>query len=232
MTRQDDSESKLQAAIEASFLSGFATADRDRLLAGARRVDVGAGQTLFLGSLGPQPALVVDGLIRVYMTSPGGKEVTTRYARRGGSIGVVAMVGGPPPVSLQALEPSTLLVFNPETLRSVAKGDAAAAWSLAQELTRVIFSLLDQLATNVFGTVRQRISSHLLSLASPGEDGALTVAPLTHQELANAVGTAREVASRTLRELTRAGLIDQPRDRIVILDPARLLSEVGAPSST
>jgi CRP/FNR family transcriptional regulator len=181
VTRQVGYDSKLEAAVQASFLSGFAPKDREQLLAGARRVDVGAGMTLFLGSLGPQPALVVDGLIRVYMTSPEGREVTTRYAKRGGSIGVVAMVGGPPPVSLQALEPSTLLVFNPETLQAVAKADAAAAWSLAQELTRVVFSLLDQLATNVFGTVRQRISSHLLSLASPGADGLLTVAPLTHQ---------------------------------------------------
>jgi CRP/FNR family transcriptional regulator len=76
--------------------------------------------------------------------------------------------------------------------------------------------------------VRQRLGSHLLNLASRGPDGRLVVASLTNQELANAVGTAREVASRALGELSRMGLLETTKQGIVILDPDRLLSEVRA----
>jgi len=41
------------------------------------------------------------------------------------------------------------------------------------------------------------------------------------------VGTAREVVSRTLGSLGRAGIVSVQRDRILILDAARMLNEVG-----
>jgi CRP/FNR family transcriptional regulator len=87
------------------------------------------------------------------------------------------------------------------------------------------------MAVNVFGTVRQRLCSHLLSMATTAEGGALEAGPVTHQELANAVGTAREVVSRTLGSLTRARIVSVNRDRIRIADPARMLEEVGTLSS-
>jgi CRP/FNR family transcriptional regulator, cyclic AMP receptor protein len=44
---------------------------------------------------------------------------------------------------------------------------------------------------------------------------------------AEAVGTAREVVVRVLRELRRDGVVRTGRDRIVIADPARLIQEYG-----
>jgi CRP/FNR family transcriptional regulator len=49
------------------------------------------------------------------------------------------------------------------------------------------------------------------------------VVPVTQQELADAVGTAREVVVRVLRELRRDGVVRTERGYIVILDPARLV---------
>jgi CRP/FNR family cyclic AMP-dependent transcriptional regulator len=41
------------------------------------------------------------------------------------------------------------------------------------------------------------------------------------------VGTVREVVVRVLRELRRDGVVRTERDRIVILDPARLVPGQG-----
>ena len=49
------------------------------------------------------------------------------------------------------------------------------------------------------------------------------VVPVSQQELADAVGTVREVVVRVLRELRRDGVVRTERDHIVILDPARLV---------
>jgi len=39
------------------------------------------------------------------------------------------------------------------------------------------------------------------------------------------VGTVREVIVRVLRELRQGGVVRTERDRIVIIDPARLIAE-------
>lgn len=71
--------------------------------------------------------------------------------------------------------------------------------------------------------MRQRIAAHLLDLASAQQrpQGDL-VARVSQQELADAVGSVREVAARTLRELRLARLVATSPDRVHILDPAGL----------
>jgi CRP/FNR family cyclic AMP-dependent transcriptional regulator len=76
----------------------------------------------------------------------------------------------------------------------------------------------------------QRVARHLLDLAAEG--GPELVAPVSQQQLADAVGTVREVVVRVLRDLRRAGVIRTGRDRIVIVDPARLSAEQDWNSSS
>ena len=82
--------------------------------------------------------------------------------------------------------------------------------------------------------MRQRVARHLLELASERgpeltslDSGQELTVLASQQELANAVGTVREVVVRVLRELRRAGVVRTERDRIVILDPVRLSEELG-----
>ena len=75
---------------------------------------------------------------------------------------------------------------------------------------------------------RQRVARHLLDLASESmsEHGDLVV-NVTQRELADAVSSVREVVVRVLRELREDGVVRTRRDRIVIIDPARLIHEQG-----
>ena len=67
------------------------------------------------------------------------------------------------------------------------------------------------------------MARHLLDLASEG--ASELVVSVSQQQLAEAVGTVREVIVRVLRELRAAGVVRTERNRIVILDPARLIAE-------
>ncbi len=67
------------------------------------------------------------------------------------------------------------------------------------------------------------MARHLLDLASQG--ASELVVSVSQQQLAEAVGTVREVIVRVLRELRAAGVVRTERNRIVILDPARLIAE-------
>jgi CRP/FNR family cyclic AMP-dependent transcriptional regulator len=71
--------------------------------------------------------------------------------------------------------------------------------------------------------VRQRAALHVLDLASTqqGPGGAL-VARVSQQELADAVGSVREVVARVLGDLRGAGLVTSHPDGVHVLDPAGL----------
>lgn len=48
---------------------------------------------------------------------------------------------------------------------------------------------------------------------------------MSQQELADAVGSVREVVARALRDLRALGIVATSTDSVVILDPARLHEE-------
>lgn len=89
-------------------------------------------------------------------------------------------------------------------------------------MTRLLYGVLEAYAGTAFGSVRQRLARHLLDLATAGQRDSALVAEVNHQALADAVGTAREVVSRSLQDLRAVGLIRTTRTGIVVLDPARL----------
>jgi CRP/FNR family cyclic AMP-dependent transcriptional regulator len=152
--------------------------------------------------------------------------VTVRYARDAEVLGIAVLVGGPVNVAVQALAPSSLFRINARTLTRAARQDARVAWAVAEELNRRLYDTLQQTAVNAFGSVRQRVAAHLLDLASAQQrpDGRL-VAQVSQQELADAVGSVREVVARVLRELRLARLVMTAPDSVVIVDAAGLHGE-------
>lgn len=76
-----------------------------------------------------------------------------------------------------------------------------------------LFSLIDEI---VFQRIDVRLAARLIELAQDG------VVKATHQVLANELGTAREVISRTLSEFQRRGWIEQARGEVHLTAPAAL----------
>jgi CRP/FNR family cyclic AMP-dependent transcriptional regulator len=210
--------------MSSSFLGPLPGGLADGLLAAGDRIDVPAGSTIYRNGEYPRALLVVRGLLRVYMTSPEGREVTVRYARGGDVLGIAVVVGGPADVAVQALDRSTLFRIDAGLISARARRDNGVAWALAEELNRRLYESLQQTAINTFGSVRQRVAAHLLDLASAQQrPNVELVAQVSQQELADAVGSVREVVARVLRELRLAALVSTASGGGVrILDPAGL----------
>ncbi|HZC72151.1 MAG TPA: Crp/Fnr family transcriptional regulator [Jatrophihabitans sp.] len=219
-------ESQLRTAIAASFLSGLPRRLLEELLAARDCVDVPAGTTVYRPGEEPRAFLVVAGLLRVYMSSPEGRQVTVRYTRAGDVLGIPVLIGGPVQVGVSTLADSALFHIDPRILISTARRDPAVAWALAEEVNRRLYENLRQTAVNAFGTVRQRVAVHLLDLAAADQQpGAAPVARTSQQELADAVGSVREVVARVLRDFRAAGLVETAPDTVRILDAAALHEE-------
>ena len=164
--------------------------------------------------------------------------MTVRYCRPGALIGVMSLfaTGFAMPATTQALVDAEVLRISATVAWGMGTRDLRVARAFLGELSERALSFVDEIPGGAFDTVRQRVARHLLDLASErvGEQPVpdhrvareLTV-QVSQQELANAVGTVREVVVRVLRDLRQDGVVRTERDRIVLLEPARLIQEQG-----
>ncbi|HYL02715.1 MAG TPA: Crp/Fnr family transcriptional regulator [Steroidobacteraceae bacterium] len=197
------------------------------LIADALLLDVPAGTVPIRQGCDATAGLMVSGLLRVFHTTVDGRQVTVRYARSGELLAINTLyVERAGVLSAQALTACRILMMRPATVRSIADRDPRVANLLAEELAYRLFMIINELAGNTFGTMRQRVVRHLLDIAA-GATGQRVplVARLTQQALADDVGSVREVVVRLLRELRDEGLIRTGRDEIEIIDADRLHAE-------
>jgi CRP/FNR family cyclic AMP-dependent transcriptional regulator len=192
----------------------------ESLVEGGRIADFRAGLTLYAEADAAGLALILDGLLRVYMHASDGRQVTVRYVRPGDLLGVPALVGGPAPVFVQAVVSGQAFFFDADRVRHAARDGAAIAWAFAEESVHRLYDVLEELAGNTFASVRQRVVRHLLDLAASrsASDGRLT-AFVSQQDLANSVGSVREVVARVLAELRAERLVRTSPGLVEILDP-------------
>jgi CRP/FNR family transcriptional regulator len=96
---------------------------------------------------------------------------------------------------------------------------------------RRLVGIIEELS---FTTIRQRLISALIKLAqSEGkktERGVEFQLPVTHQELANQLGTVRELISRNLMRLQAEGILDVDARQIVVKDMKGLNALLDATS--
>jgi CRP/FNR family transcriptional regulator len=224
-------DQEVDDALAGSFLAGLPPELVGRLRDEGERADYPAGTTVYRAGSEPRAALVVRGLLRVFLTSAEGRQVTVRYARPGDVLGIAVLVGGPASTGVQTVEPSSVFRISARALTEAARRDPRVSWAIAEELNRRLYEVLEQTAVNAFGSVRQRVAAHLLDLASDRQrpHGRLA-ARVSQQELADAAGSVREVVARVLRDLRVAGIVATTADSVVILDAARLYAESGGPA--
>ncbi len=219
-------DADLQYAVLASHLRELPADVIDDLIAGAVRLKIPASSVIHReGEGAPVLELVVSGLVRVFVTAPDGRTMTVRYCRPGALLGVMSLFipKFALPAAVQALVDAELLALSPGVARRAAARDICVTQALLREQSERAISFLYEVPGSAFATVRQRVARHLLDLASEG--GPELVVPISQQQLAEAVGTVREVIVRVLRELSTSGVVHTERNRIIIVDPTRLIAE-------
>lgn len=94
---------------------------------------------------------------------------------------------------------------------------------IAEVLSHRLRDAEERLEEMAFQGLRERLASLLLRLANETDwRGNPVVKGVTHQHLAEILGTYRETISATLAELKDSGLIETHRKRISIVDPVGL----------
>jgi CRP-like cAMP-binding protein len=183
----------------------------------------------------PIVALIGDGLVRTFIEADNGRRVTISYAGPGDVFGAPATVAelGEAASSPawgrtnsrngiygEALRDTVMLSLSPTQFQLFAQTEVSVASALAMSLAYGAVQTEQILADGLFQSVRARVARHLMDLAVR-RDGELVVTA-SHQEIADAVGSVREVVSRTLVGMRQEGLVCRLDRETLLLDPARL----------
>jgi CRP-like cAMP-binding protein len=197
-------------------------ADSDGILDDAVESRIAAGQPVYrINDL----TLVVSGLIRVYLQSWDGREITLRYVAAGDLLGLPMILAPEAMITVPSQAANTLtdchlVRLSPRRFRAVVEREAANMWPLFFELAALHEGYIDMLAENFFLPVRARVARHLLDLAA--RDGRRLVVHVSQQQIADAIGSVREVVSRALVWMRDEGMLHRDGTTYVLDDPARL----------
>jgi CRP-like cAMP-binding protein len=180
------------------------------------------GIILLEGDMGGALQYVCSGLVKVYKTSPAGKDQVLRLVAAGDTFNdVPALDGGPNPASASALEPSTIYVIQRAELRKLILTRPEVAEAVVKTLASALRHLVSLVEDLSLRHVTARVAKILLDQEASAREGH-QVYRLTQQEMAALAGTAREVVGRALKELEVAGAIEMRQGRAVVVNPERL----------
>jgi CRP/FNR family transcriptional regulator len=176
--------------------------------------------------------LVLSGRVRI-VHDAGQRPHVVHVEGPGATLGEVPLfAGGGYPASAVAAEPTTCVVFERGSLRTVMASHPELAWTLLGRLASRVRHLVERLASRTGDPLQARLASHLLSRPQTAS-GAIELGE-TQQAVAEELGTVREIVVRQLALLVEAGLLERRgRGQYAVVDAAGLsaIAEGGKTST-
>jgi CRP/FNR family transcriptional regulator len=167
--------------------------------------------------------IIARGKVRIFKTSISGREQVLAVNTPGESVAELPVFdGGPFPASAVATEETEIAYISRRDFQAYCLEHPDVALKVLKVVGARLRRLVGIIEELSFATVRQRLISVLLKLA---QDEGITTSrgveiqlPASHQELANQLGTVRELISRNLMRLQAEGLLDVDARQIVVKD--------------
>jgi CRP/FNR family transcriptional regulator len=209
---------------QAALLSSLSGPELELLAARTVRKVFSRGELLFTeGEPCKGMHIIAAGKVRIFKTSASGREQVLSVDGPGGAIAELPVFdGGPYPASAVALDDTEIAFISRRDFQAYCMEHPEVAMkvlALVGARLRNLVGIIEELS---FTTIRQRLVATLVRLAqSEGkktERGIELLLPGSHQELANQLGTVRELVSRNLMRLQAEGLLDVDARQIVVKD--------------
>ena len=151
--------------------------------------------------------VVIEGKVRV-VRGTGSRQHVVHTESGGGSMAEVPLfAGGAHPATAIAAEPTVCALFTLKAIRAAMAESEDVSLMLLKRLALRVRGLVNRLDDRSAQSVRARLIDFLTQRAAAGRRGTFSIG-MTQQALAEELGTVREVISRELKELKRAGIIE------------------------
>jgi CRP/FNR family transcriptional regulator len=186
--------------------------------------DYAQGETVYdQGSPARSLCIVNTGSIKIFKTSPDGREQILRILKPGDFFGEAVLFAEQPlTASAQTLSPTKVCQLDKYQAEEIINRNPKLAHKLIRALNLRLIQAEEQIEYLGTRTTLQRVANLLSNLAQEQNTSTITL-PLSREGLANLTGMTVENFSRKLTELQQQDLIQlMGRRKIEILDLNRL----------
>lgn len=208
-------EKKEEILRKKSFWEHLTEIQKELLLRESRIVRYQAGDSIYssvrecLGAV-----FILEGIMRTYLLSDEGKEVTIYRLREGDCCILAAscvLSAITFDVEIEAQTECAALVIPAGLLAAMSRENVYMDNFMYKEAVKRFSDVVEALQQMIFLSLTQRVVSFLLDESA--KTGSSSIA-MTHEEIAKIIGSAREAVSRTLKQLAKTGSISLNRGEI------------------
>lgn len=191
------------------------------------------GSVLFVEGQSPRGVFILcNGQVKLFGTSSSGKLLIFRIAEPGEIIGLPSTLSGKPyTLTAEALEPIQANFILRDDFLSFLRKYGEAALRVAQMLGEIYYATCREVRyLGLSSSAAEKLSRFILDLkpAKNSEPGkARVVLALTHEEVANMIGTSRETVSRLFTSLKNKQFVDIHGTTLTILNKKALEQLAG-----
>jgi CRP/FNR family transcriptional regulator, cyclic AMP receptor protein len=209
---------KAEALADASS-SAIAT-----LASGAQLASFRARQVVYLpGDRAAGIHFLANGRVKISKVTRDGKELTLAYRATGDFFGETCLLDGRPREEMvEAMEPCATVEVTQEALDEVLKSNVDVAYLFVRTLITRRRDLETKVEQLIFKDVGSKLAELLLRLGAEhgveAKKGLVLGLKITHQEMANLIGSTRETVSLTLSQFKRKGYIATEGRKVILAD--------------
>jgi CRP/FNR family transcriptional regulator, global nitrogen regulator len=188
------------------------------------------GKTIFFpGDPAERVYFLVKGAVKLSRVFDNGEEITVALLRENSVFGVLSIITGHRSDRFYhavAITPVEILAANIDQVEKALRNDAELSSILLKGLASRILQTEMMIETLAHRDMGSRLESFILILCRdfgvPGRDGITIDLRLSHQAIAEAIGSTRVTITRLLGELKKKNLISIHKKKITVRDPVQL----------
>jgi CRP/FNR family cyclic AMP-dependent transcriptional regulator len=172
------------------------------------------------GDLSDSLFVLLSGRLKVYIVGVNGREILLDFLEPTAAFGELSLIDGQPrSASVMTVEACRLAVLPRQHFLDCLEKHPAIAIILLKTLVQRSRGLVGRIGDMALLDVYGRVSNILLARVSKESEDAYPTLTITHQELANLVGSSREMITRILNDLKKGGFITIENRQITLINP-------------
>lgn len=197
-------------------------------------LELDRGETIYHpGTSSTTIYLVESGRVKLAYLDESGKKLTLRIVDEGEIFGEMCLVGESMRRHLAtAIEKTVVRGIEKKHFLKAIDADASVLPMLVTHFAARMTEFEETLEDLAFRDIQARLSRQLLKLSDDygvaTKEGILIGISVTHKELADMIGSARENTTLALNRFAREGILDKSRYRIVIKSEDGLRKKISA----
>ncbi|MFP8879409.1 MAG: Crp/Fnr family transcriptional regulator [Myxococcota bacterium] len=171
------------------------------------------------GAPGDYMYIICDGRVKVTKLSGDGREKILELLDDGDFFGEMSLLDDAPrSASVAALSDVRVLALARNDFLELMNRSTQLAFAVVQELTRRLRQIDEQASSLSFQRVKDRTKGLLVRMAKSeaGDPKRRLTQALTHQQLADMIGTSRETVTRAIKGLKQRGWLEQKGKQYIV----------------